>query len=96
MIVCSCNIISDQDLADGIATVRTKHPHRTLTVGLVYKALGKKLNCGGCLPLTMRILSDLNDEGEALAGRSRRRRRPCGATGGSNAGYRMAASPDDN
>lgn len=57
MIICSCNVISDSDLEKGIALLKDKHPQRTPTVGSVYKALGKQLNCGGCIPIAvMKIL----------------------------------------
>ena len=92
VIVCSCNVISDTDLAEGIATVRRENPHRPVTVGLVYKALGKKLNCGGCLPLTMQLLAELDPQS---AERPSRRRRS-GATGGAAAGFRAAASPESH
>lgn len=59
MIICSCNILSDEDMRQGIAIVRAEFPHRVPTIGMVYRVLDKELNCKGCLPLAMAIVEEL-------------------------------------
>lgn len=56
MIVCSCNVITDQEIADAIAALRTADPFVVITPGLVFRHLSKRPQCGNCLPLVTRIM----------------------------------------
>lgn len=62
MIVCSCNVISDQEIADAIVQLRKEDPLAVITPGVVFKKLGKRPNCGGCLPLFARTMLQLDPD----------------------------------
>ena len=51
MIVCQCNAISDQDIRAAVDWMRAADGDTVITPGKVYRALGKRADCGGCLPL---------------------------------------------
>ncbi|SEO15407.1 BFD-like [2Fe-2S] binding domain-containing protein [Salinihabitans flavidus] len=53
MLVCHCMSISDRDIRAAIDWMRAADPDTIITPGKVYRALGKKADCGGCLPLFM-------------------------------------------
>mgnify|MGYP006285866965 CR=1 FL=1 len=57
MIVCHCTGISDDDIRSAMDWMRASDPDTIITPGKVYRALGKKADCGGCLPLFMRTMS---------------------------------------
>ncbi|MEM8790188.1 MAG: (2Fe-2S)-binding protein [Pseudomonadota bacterium] len=48
MIICSCAVISSEDIARAVEWMRSADPHVVITPGKVYRALGKKPVCGGC------------------------------------------------
>lgn len=56
MIVCSCNCITDRDILDTVDRLMFDEPLRLITPAVVYKALGKRPRCGGCLPNTNEIV----------------------------------------
>ena len=51
MIICSCQRISDTDINSAIDWMRSADPATIITPGKVYRALGKKPDCGGCMHL---------------------------------------------
>jgi bacterioferritin-associated ferredoxin len=51
MIVCHCQNISDRDIHAAIDWMRAADARTIITPGRIYKALGKKADCGGCMPL---------------------------------------------
>ena len=51
MIVCQCNNITDRDINAAIDWMRAADPETIITPGKVYRALGKRADCGGCMPL---------------------------------------------
>ncbi len=51
MIVCHCMSITDHDIRAAVEWMRQSDPDTIITPGKVYRALGKKADCGGCLPL---------------------------------------------
>ena len=51
MIVCSCAVISSDDIHRTIAWMRAASPDTIITPGKIYRALGKTPDCGGCIPL---------------------------------------------
>jgi len=57
MIICHCTGISDADIHATIDWMRAADPDTIITPGKVYRALGKKSDCGGCLPLFMNTMS---------------------------------------
>jgi bacterioferritin-associated ferredoxin len=54
MIVCSCTLITSNDIAEAVASLRSHDPFVVLTPGLIYRHLGKRPSCGNCLPLITR------------------------------------------
>lgn len=51
MIVCHCQSITDHDINAAIDWMRAADVQTIVTPGKVYRALGKKPDCGGCMPL---------------------------------------------
>lgn len=52
MIVCSCNYITDREIIATVDRLMLDEPLRLITPAVVYKALGKRPRCGGCMPNT--------------------------------------------
>lgn len=50
MIICHCMSITDKDIVAAVDWMRAADPATIITPGKVYRALGKKADCGGCLP----------------------------------------------
>jgi bacterioferritin-associated ferredoxin len=58
MIVCHCMNITDRDIRSAVDWMRAADPDTIITPGKVFRAMGKRADCGGCLPLmldTMRV-----------------------------------------
>lgn len=51
MIICHCQSISDHDIRGAVDWMRAADPQTLITPGKIYRALGKRADCGGCLPL---------------------------------------------
>lgn len=51
MIVCSCTGVTDRDITQAIAWMRAADPYALITPGKIYRALGKSVECGGCIRL---------------------------------------------
>ena len=56
MIVCHCMAISDRDITAAVDWMRAADPATIITPGKIYRALGKRADCGGCLPLFLDTL----------------------------------------
>ena len=83
MIVCHCTQISDHEIRAAVDWMRAADADTIITPGKIYRALGKRADCGGCMPLfldTMRGCDNLavppilrglkaNREGESNEGR---------------------------
>jgi bacterioferritin-associated ferredoxin len=63
MIVCSCNMITARDVEEAVSALRTTDPFVVLTPGLIYRHLGKRPSCGGCLPLISKLMVSYDEEG---------------------------------
>lgn len=62
MIVCHCMTITEDEIRKAVDWMRASDPETLITPGKIYRALGKKADCGGCLPLfidTMRRCDSL-------------------------------------
>lgn len=53
MIVCHCQNITDHDIRAAVDWMRAADVDTIITPGKVYRALGKRAECGGCLPLML-------------------------------------------
>ncbi len=51
MIVCHCSCIAEDDIHAAIDWMRAADPDTIITAGKIYRVLGKRADCGGCLPL---------------------------------------------
>lgn len=51
MIVCQCMRITDREIHAAIGWMRAADPATIITPGKIYRALGKRADCGGCMPL---------------------------------------------
>ncbi|MEO1491582.1 MAG: (2Fe-2S)-binding protein [Pseudomonadota bacterium] len=51
MIICSCAVISSDDIDRTVAWMKAADPQVVITPGKVYRALGKRAVCGGCAKL---------------------------------------------
>lgn len=51
MIVCHCNAITDHEIRSAVDWMRAADPDTIITPGKIYRALGKRADCGGCLPV---------------------------------------------
>lgn len=51
MIVCHCQSITDHEIRSAVDWMRAADPDTLITPGKIYRALGKRADCGGCLPL---------------------------------------------
>ena len=51
MIICHCMAITDGDIHRAMDWMRAADPATLITPGKIYRALGKRADCGGCLPL---------------------------------------------
>jgi bacterioferritin-associated ferredoxin len=62
MIICHCMGITDRQIAAAVDWMRAADPETVITPGKIYRALGKRADCGGCMPLfldTMRNCASL-------------------------------------
>ena len=51
MMICHCMAITDTDIHRAVDWMRAADPDTIVTPGKIYRALGKRADCGGCLPL---------------------------------------------
>ena len=49
--VCHCRAITDHDIRAAVDWMRAADPDTVITPGKVYHALGKRADCGCCMPL---------------------------------------------
>lgn len=56
MIVCHCQSITDRDISATIDWMRRADPDTIITPGKIYHALGKRADCGGCMPLFVQTM----------------------------------------
>ena len=67
MIVCSCQSISDHDIRAAVDWMRKSDPETIITPGKIYRALGKRADCGGCMPLFLDTMRSCETIGVADA-----------------------------
>lgn len=56
MIVCHCMNITDHDIRAAVGWMRAADPETIVTPGKIYHALGKRADCGGCMPLFLNTM----------------------------------------
>lgn len=70
MIICHCQRITDRDIHAAIDWMRAADRYTLITPGKIYRALGKRADCGGCMPLflaTMKTNANLPVPADAAA-----------------------------
>lgn len=61
MLVCSCNRIDDCSIEAEVERQLAGDPMQFLTPTRVYKGLGERPRCGGCMPLAAEIINGRTD-----------------------------------
>jgi len=56
MIVCHCHNVTDEDIRRAMDWMRASDTDTIITPGKVFHAMGKRSDCGGCLPLFMETM----------------------------------------
>ncbi|WCR09384.1 (2Fe-2S)-binding protein [Paracoccus stylophorae] len=65
MIVCHCTQISDHEIRAAIDWMRASDAHTIITPGKIYRALGKRADCGGCMRLFLDTMRGCDSVGVA-------------------------------
>jgi len=65
MIVCHCNRIDHREIEQTCQLLETADAYCVLTPTHVYKALGKRPRCGGCLTLAANLINDRSTRPES-------------------------------
>ncbi|MFV0491212.1 MAG: bacterioferritin-associated ferredoxin [Pseudorhodobacter sp.] len=63
MIVCHCTGICDKEIHAAIDWMRAADPETIITPGKVYRALGRRPDCGGCMPLFLDTMRQCDNFG---------------------------------
>ncbi|MEO1747264.1 MAG: (2Fe-2S)-binding protein [Pseudomonadota bacterium] len=61
MIVCSCNIITKEEIAEVIRDFLRVDEWQLITVGMVYHAMEKRGKCCGCFPNAIGIIVEVSE-----------------------------------
>ncbi|WP_073833082.1 (2Fe-2S)-binding protein [Pseudovibrio exalbescens] len=68
MIICHCNVISDEQFRQA-AEELCAAPNRTVpTPGEVFRKLGHRPNCGGCFPRIIDVVYELDNKPDTESG----------------------------
>jgi bacterioferritin-associated ferredoxin len=67
MIVCHCQSITDHDIRAAVDWMRASDARTIITAGKIYHALGKRADCGGCMPLFLDTMRSCASFGVATA-----------------------------
>jgi len=57
MIICQCNILSDDLVAEAVADMRARTEPAIITPGQVFKCCGAKFQCAGCMSHVTEIIA---------------------------------------
>ncbi|HRO13862.1 MAG TPA: (2Fe-2S)-binding protein [Paracoccus sp. (in: a-proteobacteria)] len=60
MIVCHCMQISDHEIHAAVGWMRASDADTIVTPGKIYRALGKRADCGGCMKLFVATMRQAN------------------------------------
>lgn len=56
MIVCSCNVVSHEEIETAVEELVSGDADVVLTPGMVYRAIGVRPKCGTCLQHVVRLM----------------------------------------
>ncbi|MCR9056325.1 MAG: (2Fe-2S)-binding protein [Roseibium album] len=62
MIICSCNVLSDEQLRKAAEEMRADPNGKVPTPGAVFRHLGCRPRCGGCFPSVIDTIHDKGSE----------------------------------
>ncbi|MES0880444.1 (2Fe-2S)-binding protein [Roseibium sp. SCP14] len=62
MIICSCNVLSDEQLREAAAEMRADPNGKVPTPGAVFRHLGCRPRCGSCFPSVIDIIHEKGSE----------------------------------
>ena len=63
MIICHCKQITDIQIRDAVDWMRAADETTVITPGKIYRALGHRADCGGCLPLFLATMAQCDTLG---------------------------------
>lgn len=58
MIVCSCNVLARARIRAAAEELAAADPHRPITPGRLFRAMGARPNCGTCFQTIRHIIAD--------------------------------------
>lgn len=61
MIICSCNVVSHQEIETVVEELVRSDPNVVLTAGEVYRAIGVQPKCGTCLKSVIELIHTHRD-----------------------------------
>jgi bacterioferritin-associated ferredoxin len=61
MIVCHCMNITDHEIRAAVDWMRASDGETIITPGKIYRALGKRPDCGGCLPVFLATMRNCDN-----------------------------------
>jgi bacterioferritin-associated ferredoxin len=95
MLVCHCQSISDRDIRAAVDWMRAADPDTVITPGKIYHALGKRADCGGCMPLFLDTMRECATFQVPMTLRGLRHVQPTGKDHeGRRQGYRLSQPCD--
>ncbi|MEP3046729.1 MAG: (2Fe-2S)-binding protein [Roseibium sp.] len=63
MLICSCNVLTDEQLREASREMRADPNGKVPTPGAVFRYLGCRPRCGGCFPSVIDIIhEDVSDK----------------------------------
>ncbi|MEN0000186.1 MAG: (2Fe-2S)-binding protein [Pseudomonadota bacterium] len=62
MIVCSCNVVTKQEIADVVRDFLREDEWQLITIGMVYHAMAVRGKCCGCFPNAIDIIIDVSEQ----------------------------------
>lgn len=62
MLVCQCNVISDSQIRAVVESLLADDPWAIVVPAQVYRALGKRYKCAGCVPNVVDIIVAVTEE----------------------------------
>ena len=62
MIVCSCNIVTKEEISDVVRDFLRDDEWQLITIGMVYHAMAVRGKCCGCFPNAIDIIIDVTEQ----------------------------------
>ncbi|HHY49251.1 MAG TPA: (2Fe-2S)-binding protein [Alphaproteobacteria bacterium] len=62
MLVCQCNVITDRAIREVILAFLREDPYAIIVPAKVYKALGQRCKCAGCVPNVIELITSVTEQ----------------------------------